>query len=69
MRRLTLVLAIALFMAQAADVRPTIRTIPEGADLGDDFVKADTELAELEIRKAAYQLAKALNTIFTSSPA
>ena len=56
-------------MVAAADVRPTIRTIPEGADLGDDSVKANTELAELEIRKAAYQLAKALNTIFTSSPA
>ncbi len=53
----------------ASDVRPTIRTIPEGAELGDEYVEANIGLAELELRKAAYQLAKALNTIFTSSPA
>ena len=48
----------------AVDVRPYIRTIPEGAVLGQEFVDAHIALAELELRKAAYQLAKALNTIF-----
>ena len=48
----------------ARDVRPYIRTIPEGAELGQEFVDKHIALAELELRKAAYQLAKALNTIF-----
>ena len=48
----------------ARDVRPYIRTVPEGAELGQEFVDGHIALAELELRKAAYQLAKALNTIF-----
>ena len=48
----------------ARDVRPYIRTIPEGAELGQEFVDKHIALAVLELRKAAYQLAKALNTIF-----
>lgn len=48
----------------ARDVRPYIRTIPESAELGQEFEDAHIGLAELELRKAGYQLAKALNTIF-----
>ena len=50
----------------ARDVRPYIRTVPAGAVLGQEFIAAHIGLAELEIRKAGYQLAKALNTIFGS---
>lgn len=49
----------------ARDVRPYIRTVPEGAELDRGFVDAHIGLAELELRKASYQLAKALNTIFS----
>lgn len=48
----------------ASDVRPIIRTVPEGAEIGQEFVDANHELAEMELRKAAYRLAVALNTIF-----
>ena len=48
----------------AADVRPTIRTVPEGAEIGQEFVDANYALAELELRKAGYRLAAALNTVF-----
>ena len=48
----------------ARDVRPIVGTVPEGAALGQEFVDGNIGLAELELRKAGYQLAKALNIIF-----
>ena len=48
----------------AHDVRKSIHWVGEGDVLGDKFQKKALPLAELELRKAGYQLAKALNTIF-----
>ena len=48
----------------ARDVRPIVGTVSEGAALGQEFVDGNIGLAELELRKAGYQLAKALNEIF-----
>lgn len=48
----------------ARDVRPTIKKVPKGSVLEQEFADKYYPLAELELRKAGYQLAKALNTIF-----
>ena len=48
----------------AVDIRPAIHWSPEGSELDADFDKKALPLAELEIRKAGYRLAKCLNTLF-----
>lgn len=54
----------AWFESAARDVRPTIAWVGEGDALDDEFVKKALPLAELQMRKAAYRLATALNEIF-----
>lgn len=48
----------------ARDVRPSIGWVKEGDTLGDEFMTKAVPLAEQQLRKAAYQLAAALNRIF-----
>ena len=48
----------------ARDIRPTINTVKEGDVLGKEYIDSHIGLAEDQIRKAGYQLAKALNEIF-----
>lgn len=52
------------FEDAARDVRSSIYWIGEDDRLGDEFQAKAIPLAEQQMRKAAYQLAKALNTIF-----
>lgn len=48
----------------AVDIRPAIHWSPDGSELEEDFDKKALPLAELELRKAGYRLAKVLNTFF-----
>ncbi len=48
----------------ARDIRPSIYWVKEGDVLNDNFTKKALPLAELEIQKAGYRLAKVFNTIF-----
>ncbi len=48
----------------ARDIRPTIHRVKKGDVLGDEFQDEAVPLAELEIRKSGYRLAKYLNTVF-----
>ena len=48
----------------ARDIRPSIYWVKEGDVLGEKFTKKALPLAELEIQKAGYRLAKVLNTLF-----
>lgn len=48
----------------AVDIRPAIHWSPEGSALDADFDKKALPLAELELRKAGYRLAKVLNIFF-----
>ena len=48
----------------ARDIRPSIYWVKEGDNLGEKFTKKALPLAELEIQKAGYRLAKVLNTLF-----
>ena len=54
----------AWFEDAARDVRPSLAGVSEGDALGDKFSKKALPLAEKQMRKAAYQLAAALNEIF-----
>ena len=48
----------------ARDVRPVVGTVKSGDVLTQEWCDANFPLAELELRKAGYQLAAALNEIF-----
>ncbi|MBQ7856773.1 MAG: S1/P1 nuclease [Alistipes sp.] len=48
----------------ARDVRPSIHWVKDGDVLGEEFTKKALPLAEQQIQKAGYQLAKVLNTLF-----
>lgn len=48
----------------ARDIRPTIRQVKKGDVLGKEFQEAARPLAEMEIQKSGYRLAKYLNTVF-----
>lgn len=48
----------------AKDVRPLVGKVREGAQIEMNFVQEHLPLAELELTKAGYQLAAALNEIF-----
>jgi len=48
----------------ARDVRPIVGKVKSGDVLTQDWMKENYPLAELEIRKAGYRLAAALNEIF-----
>lgn len=52
------------FEDAARDVRPFVDTVNPGDELGEDWAREWITLAELELRKAGYQLAAALNEIF-----
>lgn len=52
------------FEDAARDVRPTINTVNDGDVIDDAWMQDHIGLAEQQIRKAGYQLAKALNEIF-----
>lgn len=52
------------FEDAARDVRPTINTVKDGDVLGQEYIDSHIGLAEQQICKAGYQLAKALNEIF-----
>lgn len=52
------------FEDAAKDVRPVVGTVKSGDELGSEWAQDQISLAELELRKAGYQLAAALNEIF-----
>lgn len=52
------------FEDAARDIRPMIHEVKEGDTLPDDYVEKHIGLAEMELRKAGYQIAAALNEIF-----
>ena len=52
------------FEDAARDIRPVIDWAPEGAELGQEFQDKALPVAEHQMRKAGYQLAKLLNTLF-----
>lgn len=54
----------AWFEDAARDVRPTLTWVNAGDTLDEKFEEKALPLAELQMRKAAYQLATALNQIF-----
>ena len=52
------------FEDAARNVRPSITWVKEGDSLDEEFQEKALPLAEMQVRKAGYQLAKYLNTIF-----
>lgn len=46
------------------DVRPTLTWVKPGDELGDDYQEKALPLAEMQVQKSGYRLAKTLNTIF-----
>ena len=48
----------------AKDIRAAIPWAPNGSKLGEEFDKKALPLAELELQKAGYRLAKTLNVLF-----